>query len=100
MLAYTDGIMEARVEDGRLLGSDGLLKLVQSLHAQHPEQIIPNLVSALESRLHSAIDDDFTLLLARCNARSVSLMSDLLAPFRLLTSPRNNTQYRDPAAIN
>lgn len=100
LLAYTDGIMEARVEEGKLLGSDGLLQLVQSLNAQQPAEIIPSLVSTLESRLHSAIDDDFTLLLARCNTRTVSLMSDLLAPFRLLTSPRNNTHFRDPAAVN
>jgi phosphoserine phosphatase RsbU/P len=98
MLAYTDGIVEAQVDGGQMLGTEGLLSMVQSLEVTEPEKFIGSLVAKLESKTIKPIEDDFTIMLARCNSRPVSLVNNLLAPFRLLTEARDGTSFREGSA--
>lgn len=95
LLAYTDGIMEARVGEGEILGSNGLLQLVNSLDATKPEELLSTLIARVQELSKAPIDDDYSALLIRSSSRQVSLVSDVLAPFRLLTKPRENIQFRD-----
>jgi sigma-B regulation protein RsbU (phosphoserine phosphatase) len=95
LLAYTDGIMEARVGEGEILGSNGLLQLVNSLDATKPGELLSTLIARFQEMAKAPIDDDYSALLIRSSSRQVSLVSDLLVPFRLLTKPRENTHFRD-----
>jgi phosphoserine phosphatase RsbU/P len=95
LLAYTDGIMEARVGEGEILGSNGLLQLVNSLDATKPEELLSTLIARVQELSKAPIDDDYSALLIRSSSRQVSLVSDVLAPFRLLTKPRENIHFRD-----
>lgn len=95
LLAYTDGIMEARVGEGEILGSNGLLQLVNSLDATKPGELLSTLIARFQEMAKAPIDDDYSALLIRSSSRQVSLVNDLLAPFRLLTKPREKTHFRD-----
>jgi sigma-B regulation protein RsbU (phosphoserine phosphatase) len=98
LLGYTDGLIEARVEDDRLLGIEGLKEVVRSLDATQPQNLIRELLSRVKSRATSPYDDDLTILLARANRSRVPLKNNLLAPLRLLRKARDATSFRGPAA--
>ena len=93
VLAYTDGLTETRVANDQLLGTAGLLKLVESLDVP-PERLLYTLLSALREQTAGPVGDDLTLLLARANGSRVSLRNNLLAPFRLLRRVRDATRFR------
>lgn len=95
LLAYTDGIMEARVGASEILGSNGLLQLVNSLDATKPGELVSMLIARVQEMAIAPIEDDYSALLIRACPRQTSLVSDLLAPLRLLTQPRDNTRLRD-----
>ena len=65
LLCYTDSLIEARCGD-ELLGTAGLLALVQELDAAEPSTLVPRLLETLETRC-TAADDDATVLLVRTN---------------------------------
>ncbi|QDU92401.1 PP2C family protein-serine/threonine phosphatase [Lignipirellula cremea] len=93
VLAYTDGLTETRVANDQLLGTAGLLKLVESLKVA-PERLLFTLLSALREQSAATVGDDLTLLLARANGSRVPLRNNLLAPFRLLRRARDATRFR------
>lgn len=94
ILAYTDGLTETRVTDGKLLETQGLLNLVQTLDASRPDRLLQSLLTALRDQVTEPIGDDLSLLLARADGSRASWWNSLLAPFRLLKQPADKTRWR------
>jgi len=94
ILAFTDGLTETSVADGQLLGTDGLLTLVQSLDPARPEHLLSSLLVALRELATAPPGDDLTVILTRANGSGVSLRNNLLAPFRLFGGSRDKTRFR------
>lgn len=73
LLLYTDGLVEARAPDGRMLGADGLARLLGEVDPEPAPTFVGRLYErarALAAREHP--EDDCTLLLLRRNRASVS----------------------------
>lgn len=94
ILAYSDGLTEARIANGNLLTTPGLLNLVQSLEPSEPNRLLPSLLASLRDQGTYTLGDDLTVLLARADGSHVSLRDNLLAPFRLLRGSRDSTRFR------
>ena len=93
VLLFSDAFVEALDGEGGQLGADGLLAIVQGLDATRPESFVPSLVSAIRKlNADNLQDDDATVLLIRSTSTRPSIKSNLLAPFRFLTSPRDRTE--------
>lgn len=95
ILAYTDGVTEARVGgDGQLLKTQGLLNLVQKLDAKRPDRLLQSLISALRQQVTEPIGDDLSILLAFADGSKATFWNTILAPFRLLQRVRDKTRLR------
>ncbi len=69
VLVMTDGLMESRNADGRMLGEQGLLELVRELDVSRPEALGAALLERVEQfRGGAPADDDITLALLHHNA--------------------------------
>lgn len=69
LLFYSDAIIEARSPDHRLLGFDGLIRLLNSLDSTDPKALITNLRAAIrEHDQRDDDDDDLTIMALRPNA--------------------------------
>jgi sigma-B regulation protein RsbU (phosphoserine phosphatase) len=88
VLCYTDSLVEARFPDGEFLGTQGLLRLMQTLDVSDPQTLIPSLLAAIIAKTGDSglAADDITALLFRAKAdRSrVSFFKRAVAPFRLM----------------
>lgn len=87
VLCYTDSLIESNDAAGRMLGTQGLLNLVEQLPVDPCSQFIPNLLSSiLKQSSDNLTQDDVSVLLYRTNGQGevVSLSNRLLAPFRVL----------------
>jgi hypothetical protein len=71
VLLYTDSLIESRCRDGRLLGVEGLLEIVQSIDVSDPGAFIDELRERIRA-LHETnlTTDDVTALLFRPNSLS------------------------------
>lgn len=95
MLCVSDAFTESRGADGELLGSSGLMQVVEQIDASDPTEFIPQLLDQLSlEHAGNLSQDDATALLFRANGSSVSLKNNLLAPFRLLAQARDNTSLQ------
>ncbi len=93
ILAYTDAVNEARTVDGRMLGEEGLVSMLQELDARTPDALIPTILERLDHfRNHAPADDDVTLLLMRHNGTAVQapLLRRLAASVRFLGAIARN----------
>lgn len=84
ILLYTDGVTETHVSDDKLLETQGLLKLVQTLDATQPERLLQSLLTALRDQATAPIGDDLSLLLGYADGSRASWRDTILAPIRLL----------------
>ena len=94
ILAYTDGVTEAQVTDGKLLETQGLLNLVQTLDATKPDRLLQSLLTSLRDQATAPIGDDLSLLLACADGSRASWWNTMLAPFRLLRQAADKTRWR------
>ncbi len=94
ILAYTDGLTETRVADGKLLETQGLLNLIQTLDATRPDRLLQSLLTKLRDQATEPIGDDLSLLLACADGSRASWWNTLLAPFRLLKQAADKTRLR------
>lgn len=95
-LAYTDGLIEARDSQDRLLKRDGLLQIVRELDVSDPSTLLTALRSRLRERGIDSVDDDLTMLLARADGSGVDWKDNVMAPLRLLRRARDATKMREP----
>lgn len=85
VLTYTDSLSEAAGADGKLLGTQGVCNIVNSLSAVPPESLIPELLAAIRGiNPDNLTADDTTVMLLRANGTGVPFMENLKAPFRML----------------
>lgn len=84
VLAYSDALPECRGTDGKMLGGQGLLKLINRLDVSDPSTIIPSLIQQVQTV--ASIQDDLTIMLLRPNGSRpfVPLRDKLLAPIRMV----------------
>lgn len=71
IVAYTDALIEARGEDGEMLGERGLLALVESLRIGVPSHVGLDLIDAVDRVSEASAesrDDDLTVLVLHHNA--------------------------------
>jgi sigma-B regulation protein RsbU (phosphoserine phosphatase) len=92
VLCVSDAFTEALDSAGNMLGTGGLLKVVEELDISRPDEIIPELVERIRLQQHDNLSqDDATVLLFRADGSNPSLKENLLAPLRLLSRVRDNT---------
>ncbi len=97
VLSYTDAFIEARGANGDLLGTDGLLQIVNSISEVDLHAFLPALVDAMQALHRDNLSrDDATLILFCANGTRTLLRDDLLAPFRLLRQPRDASRIETP----
>ena len=93
LLLFSDAFSESVRADGSLLGTAGLLSLVESLDSSQPETLIPQLITAIRNENASNLsDDDATVVVIRSTGSNPSLKDNLLAPLRLLGSVQDRTE--------
>ena len=74
LLFYTDALIEAHRADGKMLGTEGLIAVLQSLDTGQPETLISRLVAAVQAGEGGAVlGDDTTLMLLRLNDLKVTV---------------------------
>lgn len=85
VLSYTDSLSEAIGADGKMLGTQGVCDIVNTLSSTSLELLIPSLLDAIR-KLNSGnlMSDDTTVMLMRANGSGVSFVENLKAPFRIL----------------
>jgi sigma-B regulation protein RsbU (phosphoserine phosphatase) len=72
LLFYTDALIESKDSNGRLVGVDGLVELLNQLGAASPQTVIPSLLERLGAGPKGEpLGDDTTLLLLQLNERAV-----------------------------
>jgi serine phosphatase RsbU (regulator of sigma subunit) len=103
VLVYTDSLIEARLPDGEMLGTQGLLALVtRSADPTHPESLIPTLLKSLDHRTQGGLDaDDVTLLLLRPNGTRTRAhwINSFTAPFKVLATVGRFCIGRGPISL-
>ena len=92
VLCASDAFTESRDVTGNLLGSEGLMRVINQLDSAQPANFIPQLLDHLTLQHRDNLNhDDATLILFRANGSIPSLVNNLMAPFRLLTPVRDRT---------
>ncbi len=88
VLLVTDGFIEARNAQGKMLGEEGLTEMVAGMDAQRPDQFLPALIKALEDyRGGQPPDDDLTAVLLYRNgagAQDYSLREQLVGLAKMI----------------
>lgn len=93
LMLFSDAFIEAVDRDGNLLGTDGLLTLVNELDASTPAKMIPQLLGKLqEMHPDNLSTDDATVLLVRATGTKPSLKDNLMAPFRFFRPVDDRTK--------
>lgn len=76
VLVMTDGLLEARGQDGRMLGEEGLLEMLQELDPSRPQSLQNALIEKVaQYRGGAAADDDLTLVLLHHNGANPPVYS-------------------------
>jgi len=65
LLLYTDGVTEARAPDDRLLGDEGLHKILDDVHDRSVEEICREIIHRVDAYRSSPDQDDVTVLALR-----------------------------------
>lgn len=98
LLVYTDAFTEARDAGGNLLGTAGLLRIVNETTTTDHQQLIRHLIGRLESLSDkNLVDDDATAILLQPTGCHIPMKNNLLAPWRMMrgitevTTPRATT---------
>lgn len=93
VLSFSDAVTESQDAYGRMLGEEGLLRLVRELEVHEPEEFIPALVERITALNENNLrQDDVTLLLAQATGGGPPLKNSLVAPFRFLGSVTDHTE--------
>ena len=81
VLTYTDSLSEAIGADGRMLGTQGVCDLVNTLSSTSPDLLIPGMLDEIRQlNADSLTADETTVMLLRANGSGVSFVENLKAP--------------------
>ena len=85
LLAYTDAFSEASDEDGKLLQTKGLMKLMNSAPRCSPVELVTWLVSKVEGlSAGNLVNDDATAIMLQPTGDGIPMKNNLLAPLRMV----------------
>ena len=92
-LLYSDAFIESVKDEDKLLGIQGVVEQLNSVADQRPDQVIPQLRKNIRAMSRDNLkDDDATLIVGQFTGSKPRIKDTLAAPFRLLTSVRDNTE--------
>ena len=85
VFCYTDAFMEGVDEQENLIGTKGLMHLLNELRGTENNEILKELISKIKS-LHpqNLKNDDCTAVLMRPNKKGVTFFDNVAAPFRFI----------------
>lgn len=82
ILCYTDALSESFDCSDKQLGTEGLLKVVESVR-HHDDEFIPRLLSEVRQLNPKNLQqDDVTILMLKATETRVSMKDEILSPFR------------------
>jgi sigma-B regulation protein RsbU (phosphoserine phosphatase) len=87
VIAYTDALIESSDADGRMLGEEGVLRILRLLGDVEPDKLIEALLGEIARRYPENLSgDDVTMMIARANggAETLNLGVRVLAAVRML----------------
>jgi serine phosphatase RsbU (regulator of sigma subunit) len=93
VVVYTDSLPEARLDERRMLGGDGLLQLAGELQPPlSPQRLVPELLGRVTQLAGETFEDDVTVLAFSPNGRRrrIPLHDKLMAPLRYLRGAAGN----------
>ena len=94
VLCYSNVLTECRDAGGQTLGVSGLLQRVRAIHVQHPTDVVSTLIESIRDEHPENLDAvDATVLLCRATDGSIGWKNNLLAPFRLMGTVSDSTQF-------
>ena len=94
VLIYSNALTECRDTEGRTMGLDGVLDRVRRLDEHTPSQMPARLIELLRGEhAGNLATDDATLILCQATQTAVTWRDNILAPFRLLRSVSDTTQF-------
>jgi sigma-B regulation protein RsbU (phosphoserine phosphatase) len=103
VLVYTDSLIEARLPNGEMLGTQGLVTLVtESTDPTKPETLIPTLLKSIDDRTQGGLDaDDVTVLLLRPNGTRTRAhwINSFTAPFKVFATVLRFCAGRGPISL-
>ena len=91
VLCVSDAFTESLDVVGKMLGTDGLLSIVKTLDVLHPSTIIAQLRTGYSRSTDNLPGRRFRLLF-RADGSATSAKNTLMAPFRLMSGLRDNTE--------
>lgn len=98
LFAYSDGLIEGQIGADRILGVQGLLRLLRETSAHNPPEIIADILQRVVGASGQLDQDDVTVILMQATGSRTTWKDNLLAPFRLLRQARLNTAVRSARA--
>jgi len=97
VVTYTDALIEAQDADGKVLGEQGLLRILRAMGGVEAPQLIPTLLDEIEDRYPENLSrDDVTMVVLRVNQRKPhyslkekvwAFLRGAVAPFRAERPP-------------
>jgi phosphoserine phosphatase RsbU/P len=92
-LLYSDALIESLDTNNQLLGTSGVLDLLNDAGRLLPTEVIPFLRKRIGAMATgNLLEDDATMVLGHCTSTKVRLRDNLLAPFRFLSGASDNTE--------
>jgi serine phosphatase RsbU (regulator of sigma subunit) len=102
LMVYTDALIEAKSSSGALLGSGGLLAIIERLDPTDPQRLIADLRHAIRAHTDDADeDDDLTIMILRPNdlRPRASIATGLVAGGRLAKDLGRSIRGKGPFAM-
>lgn len=91
LFCFTDGLSELQDERGQQLGAEGIRECLET-HAGNHESAWNKLLERVQAAEQDGrIQDDISMLMIQGNGRPIQWKDNLLAPWRLINSPRTES---------
>ncbi len=96
VLGFSDALPEAYDEQGKMLGFEGIVSLVQRLDVSNPDQLIPDLLTTIAGLSPDNLaQDDLTIILLQVTGSRPRMKDNFLAPLRLFGKVTDQTEWVD-----
>ena len=91
-VSFSNALTECLSHDGKILGTEGILRLAERLKPVAPAQLASDLISQVEDEhADNLANVDLTVLACQATDHRVSWKDNLLAPLRLLQAAADRT---------
>lgn len=94
-LLYSDAFIESVDEQNQMLGTKGLLDLLNQAGPLKPSEVVSFLVTQVKKLSEENLkQDDATLVLGHCTPSKTRFVDNLVAPFRLFKGVGDHTELK------